>query len=59
MPGAALEVSRHRSGDVLMLQRQGIGAGMGMVAGMAPAPAPAGPRRAGRSPGVDVLVLAG
>jgi hypothetical protein len=57
MAGAAREVGGHRSGDVLMLQRQGIGGGMGMVAAMGPAPA--SPRYAGRAPGAGALVLPG
>jgi hypothetical protein len=57
MAGAAREVGRHRSGDVSMLEREGSGGGMGMVAAMGPAPT--GLRRAGRSPGVDVLVPVG
>jgi hypothetical protein len=32
MTGAAREVGRRRSGDVSMLERQGIGGGVGMVA---------------------------
>ncbi len=34
MAGAPGEVGCHRPGDVLMLQRQGIGGGMGMDAAM-------------------------
>jgi len=40
MAGAAREVGRHRSGDVPMLERQGIGRGVGMVAAVGPAAAP-------------------
>jgi hypothetical protein len=58
MTGAAREVGRHRTGDVPMAQRQGIGGGMGMVAALGPAVA-AGRRCARWPPGAGTLVALG
>ena len=57
MAGAAREVGRHRSGDVPMLERQGIGRGVGMGVAVGPAAAPSS--RSARPPGSGGVLVIG
>ena len=57
MAGAAREVGGHRSGDVAVLQRQGIGRCVGMVGSLGPAAAPSS--RSAKAPGSGGVLVIG